>query len=233
MKKLLKILIAILLIAVLVFVAINLYVVYVGGKSVIASSVGNEGMITKEEVEELEDYGISVALVLGAGLNEYGGPSQILQDRLDVAIFLYEEGAIEKIILSGDNGQETYNEVVPMYRYVVEQGVKGEDIFLDYAGFSTYESIYRAKEVFQVEEMIIVTQKFHQDRAGYIADSLGIEAVGIGANQNSDGIDWNMEIRESMARVKDFSFGIFKPEPTYLGEPIPITGNGEITHPEE
>ena len=232
MKKSLKLFVFLLIILLFSLLVTNIYVIQKGGEKILASAVRTDELLLEEELEELEKAGIDVVLVLGAGLNIYGRPSQVLQDRLDVAVFLYEKGIVNKVLLSGDNGDNTYNEVTPMYEYVLEQGVEKEDIFLDYAGFSTYESIYRAKAIFEVEEMIISTQKFHQYRAGYIAKSLGIEAIGIGANQSALGTDWKMEFRESLARIKDFFYCIFKPEPTYLGEIIPIDGSGEITHME-
>ncbi len=230
MKKFMIFMISIVLIVALGLVAINFYVVQKGGERVIASTVSEDSSLTAEELEEVKSHDYQVALVLGAGLNARGEPSQVLQDRLDLAIYLYEEKAVEKLLLSGDNGQITYNEVQPMFEYVRSQGVKDEDIFLDYAGFSTYESIYRAKAVFEVEDMIIVTQKYHLYRAYLIAEAMGIEASGLGANQSANSRDWGMESREALARVKDFFYCIFKPEPTYLGEEISIGGNGDVTH---
>ncbi len=233
MKKILIFMILIILIVVLGMVAINLYVVNKGGEKIFASTVTDDSSLTFEELEDIRNQDFQVALVLGAGLNEEGKPSQVLQDRLDLAIYLYEEGVVEKLLLSGDNGQITYDEVQPMFEYTRSQGVEEEDIFLDYAGFSTYESIYRAEAVFQVDKMIIVTQKYHLYRAEYIATSKGIESIGIGANQSSYDRDWKMEFRESLARIKDFIYCVFNPEPTYLGDPIPIEGDGNITHIQE
>jgi len=101
---------------------------------------------------------------------------------------------------------------------------------MDHAGFSTYETVYRAKEVFGAERIIIVTQEYHMYRALYIAQALGLEAYGVASDYREYAGQEMRDIREVLARVKDFGMVIFKPEPTYLGEAIPVSGNGELTH---
>ena len=124
---------------------------------------------------------IDCILVLGAGI--WGDePSPMLKDRLEEGIRLYKEGVTSKIIMSGDHGSEEYDEVNVMKQYAIDAGVPSEDVFMDHAGFSTYESIYRAKEIFDADNIIIVTQEYHLYRALYIADKLGINAYGV----NSD-----------------------------------------------
>ena len=112
----------------------------------------------------------------------------------------------------------------------LDQGVPMEDIFMDHAGFSTYESIHRASSIFQVESMIIVTQDYHLPRACYLAEKMGISYLGIAARQIDYGGQQGRDLREIAARCKDFFTGILKPPPTYLGEVIPIEGSGLASH---
>lgn len=172
---------------------------------------------------------IDCILVLGAGI--WGDkPSPMLEDRLLQGIELYNNGVAPKIIMSGDHGKEEYDEVNVMKNFAIEKGVNSEDIFMDHAGFSTYESIYRAKEIFKAKKIVVVTQKYHIYRALYIADSLGIEAYGVSSDPREYVGQITREIREILARNKDFVKCIFKPEPTFLGESIPVSGNGDATN---
>ena len=132
--------------------------------------------------------------------------------------------------MSGDHGREEYDEVNIMKKFAIEKGVPSNDIFMDHAGFATYDSIYRAKEIFKSKKILIVTQEYHLHRALYIANSLGLEAYGVPSNPRKYGGQFFREIREILARNKDFVKCIFKPEPTYLGESIPVSGNGDITN---
>ena len=154
----------------------------------------------------------------------------MLEDRLQEGIKLYQNNVSDKIIMSGDHGKKEYDEVNIMKNYVVERGIPSENIFMDHAGFSTYESIYRAKEIFQAKKIVIVTQKYHLYRALYIANRLGIEAYGVGSDPRQYVGATNREIREILARNKDFFKCIFKPKPTYLGDTIPVNGNGDVTN---
>ena len=135
--------------------------------------------------------------------------------------------------MSGDHGREEYDEVNIMKEFAIEKGVPSENIFMDHAGFSTYESIYRAKEIFEADKIVIVTQKYHLYRALHIANSLGIEAYGVGADPRQYVGAMYRELREILARNKDFVKCLFKPEPTYLGETIPVSGNGNATNDKE
>ena len=179
--------------------------------------------------DELSLQEADCILVLGAGVREDGSPSHMLEDRLIVGYRLYESGVSEYILLSGDHGQEEYDEVNAMKEYMMRKGVPREPLFLDHAGFSTYESLYRAKEIFGAEKIIIVTQSYHLYRALYLAEALGIEAVGASADLRTYVGQSMRETRELAARVKDFVYSIFKPEPKYLGEKIPLAGSGEVT----
>ena len=117
-----------------------------------------------------------------------------------------------------------------MKQVAVDAGIPSSDIFMDHAVFSTYESMYRAKEVFEADKIIIVTQEYHLYRAIYIAEKLGIEAYGVNADYRTYWGQTKREIREILARCKDFVSAITQPEPTYLGEAIPVSGNGDITN---
>ena len=169
-------------------------------------------------------------LVLGAGVWSGGRPSHMLSDRLDVAIDAYNAGAAPKLLMSGDHGRKEYDEVNVMKDYAIEAGVPSVDVFMDHAGFSTYESIYRARDVFLAERVLIVTQGYHLYRALYVARSLGLEAEGVAADLRPYRGQRYYDLREVLARCKDFAMCIFKPLPTYLGEAIPVSGSGDLTN---
>lgn len=169
-------------------------------------------------------------LVLGAGVWAGGEPSHMLNDRLEVCISLYEKGTAPKILMSGDHGREEYDEVNVMKDFAVKAGVPSEDIFMDHAGFSTYESMYRARDVFKAQRVVIVTQEYHLYRAIYVARALGLDAYGVSADLRSYRGQQVYDLREILARCKDFVMTILKPEPTYLGEVIPISGSGDATN---
>jgi len=124
-------------------------------------------------------------LVLGAKVKADGEMSPMLKERVDYGIEIYRRGLAKKIIMSGDHSREDYDEVNTMKNYAVEQGVPSEDIFMDHAGFSTYESMYRAKEIFQTERVIVVTQKYHLYRAVYDARAFSMEAAGVACDRQS------------------------------------------------
>ena len=190
-------------------------------------SVGKAAIITKEAAAELED--VDCVIVLGCLVKSDGEPSDMLRDRLVTAIGLYKAGAAPKLLMSGDHGTAEYDEVNAMKKFAVDSGVPSEDVFMDHAGFSTYETVYRAKEVFCAKKVIIVTQEYHLYRALYIAEKLGLEAYGVSADLHTYRGQNVREIREVLARAKDLIMCIFKPEPTYLGEAIPVSGNGDLT----
>lgn len=167
-------------------------------------------------------------LILGAGVRN-GKPTPMLRDRLLTGIELYEKGAAKKIIMSGDHGSSDYDEVNTMRLFAVEKGVPEEDIFMDHAGFSTYDSVYRAKNVFEADNIIIVSQRYHLYRALYVSEKLGVKACGVSANLNKYGGQLKREIREILARDKDFFKCIAKPEPAFLGDKIPVSGDGRAT----
>ena len=187
-------------------------------------------ILTEAEAAELQ--GVDCVVVLGCFVHENGAPSHMLEDRLKRGVALYELGAAPKLLMSGDHGTEGYDEVDAMKHYAVDRGIPSEDVFMDHAGFSTYETMYRAKEVFAAEKIIIVTQEYHLYRSLYIAEALGLEAYGVDADYRQYVGQVKRDAREILARVKDFFMVIIQPKPTYLGEVIPISGSGELTHDE-
>jgi vancomycin permeability regulator SanA len=220
MKRIIKYLIILIIVGISIVLSINFYVILSTKKQIVDLS----------NLKNKNDY--DCIIVLGAGI--WGDkPSPMLQDRLDTAIQLYETGIASKIIMSGDNGQEGYDEVNVMKDYAINKGIPSEDIFMDHAGFSTYESIYRAKEIFKVEKAIIVTQKYHLYRALHIGNKLGINVTGVGADPRKYSGQIFRELRGILARNKDFIQAIFKLKPTYLGESIPVSGDGNITNDKE
>ena len=188
-------------------------------------------ILSPEEAAELAD--VDCILVLGCYVHDSGRPSDMLADRLRRGIELYQSGAAPKLLMSGDHGQKDYNEVKAMKLEAMEEGVPSEDIFMDHAGFSTYESIFRARDVFAADKIIIVTQEYHLYRALHVANALGVEAYGVAADYHTYVGQAHRELREILARNKDFATSILKPAPTYLGEVIPVSGDGNLTNDED
>lgn len=211
-KLIIKVVFIVIIILLLVILGINFYV-----------RLSSKGDIVKNS-----DGGKDAILVLGAGLRN-GKPSPILKDRLDTAIKLYNDGVSKKIIVSGDHGKKYYDEVNVMKDYLIDKGIDSNNIFMDHAGFSTYDSIYRAKYIFQANDIVIVTQKYHLYRSLYIAKRLGLNAVGVSATLRYYSGSLKFEAREILARDKDFVKVMFKPDADVMGDVIPVTGNGDVT----
>ena len=213
LKKVMKLFVTALLVLAFSIFGVNLYVWKVGESFLV-------------EVPKKADA------VIVPGASVYGNRvSEIVAKRLNTAYEIYQNGYTEKIIVSGDHGKNDYNEVKAMKTYLLGLGVPETDIFMDHAGFSTYDTIYRAKEVFMVEKAIIVSQKEHLVRALYIAESLELDACGVSAGKYSGEVQKSQTIREIFARVKAFlQCEILRGEPTFLGEPIPVSQNdGRVT----
>lgn len=168
-------------------------------------------------------------IVLGASVYPDGTPSGILQDRLDDGIALYFAGVAPKIIMSGDNGTESYNECWAMKQYAISQGVPSEDVFCDHAGFSTYETMYRARHVFGAERIVVATQTYHLYRALYDAQGVGMEAIGVPSDYGEYANQSWYDIREVFARTKDFFQVLMKTPSTYVGDPISLDQSGDVT----
>lgn len=210
-------------------VAINLFVIKTTDDQIVAHYNGDSSSITNSDLVEMSRIDPECIMVLGASVNPDGTPSPMLEDRLDTGIELYHRGVAPKLLLTGDDGQVEYNEVEGMKKYAIAAGVPEEDIFLDHAGFSTYDSVYRASYVFGVESMVVVTQEYHLYRTLQGCEKMGIDAVGVAAEQEVYSGQELREGREILARVKDFVKWMIKPEATFLGEAIPISGSGIVT----
>lgn len=190
-------------------------------------------ILSESDCQKLED--VDCILVLGCAVWNNETLSDMLRDRVTVGLTLYNNGVSEKLLMSGDHGRKDYDEVNNMKQFYVDAGVDPDVVFLDHAGFSTYESMYRARDVFGVKKVVIVTQGYHLYRAVYIARTLGLEAYGVPSDLQDYSVYTNTRntIRESLARVKDFAACIFKPEPTYLGDPVPISGSAKLSDDKE
>ena len=220
LKRIMFIGIIIGLVTLAAFAGINIYV----------KNKVKDKIIDVEAAKELTD--VDCIIVLGASVLDSETPSLMLEDRLKKGIELYYATSVPKLLMSGDHGGMYYDEVNVMKNYAIKEGVPSSDIFMDHAGFSTYESMYRAKEIFGAEKIVIVTQEYHLSRAIYIAESLGLEAYGVPADYREYSAQSFWNAREALARVKDFFYSVIKPNPTYLGEPIDLSGSGDITNDE-
>ena len=217
-KPIFMLLLCLALVGVIALCSINGYV----------KSVAKERIVTVEKTANLED--VDCIIVLGCQVRDDGTLSHMLRDRLMRGLEVYHAGAAPKLLMSGDHGRKEYDEVNAMKQYAIENGVPSEHVFMDHAGFSTYETVYRAKEICEADKVIIITQEYHLYRALYIADKLGLEAYGVSADLNKYAGQSMRDFREVLARCKDWAMCIFKPEPTYLGESIPVNGNGDVTN---
>ena len=159
-----------------------------------------------------------VGLVLGASVKA-GEPNRVLRERLDTALLLYQEGKVQKLILSGDNRTIDYNEPEAMRRYLLEKEIPERDLILDYAGRRTYDSCFRAREVFEVSSLILITQDFHLPRALYLCNALGVDAIGVAADTNYP-VQWlGSYLREIPATIQAWiDITYTKPTPL-LGKP--------------
>lgn len=198
----------------------------------ILAAVSESGTLKDSETDALESRNAECIMVLGAGIKDDETPTPMLKDRLDAGIMLYKKGVAPKLLLTGDNGTEGHNEIHVMLNYAKDAGVPEKDIFCDHAGFSTYDSMYRAKNIFNVENLIVVTQTYHEYRALYIAEKLGLHAVGVSSDQYAYAGQTGRDIRELAARIKDYFKVKGRPESLLGGEAIPISGNGIETHGE-
>jgi len=203
-----------------------------GAEDCLAYVVTGDVEINPVSREALRDFDADCILVLGAGIKDEETPSDMLKDRLDVGIKLYQDGIAPKLLLSGDNGQVEYNEIHVMQQYAEAAGVPKEDIFCDHAGFSTYDSMYRAGSIFEAERVIVVTQQYHQYRALYIGQKLGLQVQGVASDQRNYFGQSYREGREMLARCKDFVKTLFRMDPVLGGEVIPISGSGILSHDE-
>ncbi len=187
-------------------------------KATAAAAITSEDEVTGSEEKA------DAILVLGAQVKADGQPSLMLKERLNTGIQLFKDGAADRIIMSGDHGSDDYDEVNAMKSYAIDHGVPSECIFMDHAGFSTYDSMYRAKEIFQARSLVVVTQEYHLYRALY--DGMAFDPCDTAVYKG----DTYRKSREVLARVKDAGFTLFKPEPAILGDTISLSGSGDVTN---
>ena len=220
-KMLIKFILGLILtgiVIILIITGINLYIM-----------LKEKGRILS--VQQASEFHADCILVLGAGIRDDGSPTWMLEDRIKIGDQLYQGGCAPKIIMSGDHGRAEHDEVNAMKKYSMRQGIPSEDIFMDHAGFETYDSLYRAKKIFGAEKIVIVTQKYHLYRALYIADKLGLDARGVASDlrfYSKKMAYW--KFREYLARIKSFIKCISMPEAKYLGEPIDLNVSGDVTN---
>ena len=191
----------------------------------------NVGDIKSADTAETDadSFDADAIMVLGASVRADGSPSPILKDRLDTAIDLYKRGVAPKLIMSGDNSDTHYNEVMNMCAYAIEQGVSKDDIFCDHAGIKTYDSMYRARYVFQAKRLVLVTNEYHLYRSMFLCKSFGIDAWGVSSDKGSYTDMAYYEEREFMARVKDFCGVILNVEPATYSGTVSLEGSGTVT----
>lgn len=226
------IIIALAVIGGVVAMTINSHVVNKGKEAIISAVTDTKDTLLNVEIDKIKDFDGDCIMVLGAGIRADGKPSAMLRDRLDTGIMLYKKGVAPKLLLTGDNGSKDHNEIQVMLNYAKEAGVPSEDIFCDHAGFSTYDSMYRAQSIFDCKRIVVATQTYHEYRALYIGDKLGLSVMGVASDQKKYRGQATREVREVLARVKDFFKVIAKPEATFGGDVIPISGSGIISHGE-
>lgn len=188
-------------------------------------ALGAPSMLTDGEMAPRVD----AIIVFGASVRATG-PSPMLRDRLDTALEQYRLGRSDRILVSGDHGTRAYNEVQAMKDYLLEHGVPAEDIFMDHAGFDTYSTLYRARDIFGIERAILCTQRYHLYRACYIARRLDLLATGVNSDRHSYPFMMKNHAREALARIKAvLQVEILCSEPRFLGDPIDIRGHGSQT----
>ena len=185
-----------------------------------------EGIVVTDALSPDADY--DCILVLGAGVRADGTPSDMLYDRVSVSAKVYAALGDTPLLMSGDHTGD-YNEVGVMKSLATEMGVLSEDIFLDHEGYSTYESLYRAKAVFGAKRIVIITQEYHLHRALYIARELGMEAMGVSADLRPYRLQGRYNAREHLARFKDFFTAAKGEYDGHLDPPVDLNGDGNLT----
>ncbi|MDQ5826274.1 MAG: YdcF family protein [Chloroflexota bacterium] len=199
-------------------VALGLGVLTLGGYKLLVEADARTLMY---EVDDPKLPHSHVALVFGAGLRPDGGPSAILEDRVATAADLYKAGKVDKLLMTGDNGDVDYNEVAAMLKAAVARGVPDDDIVLDYAGFNTWDSCYRAREVFSLKEATLVTQRFHLPRALHACNYLKVKAIGVIADRQPYNT-FNNEVREIPALAGNLFRIIINDQPRFLGPKVNV-----------
>ena len=209
MKKLFKKLIYLFIIGAIAIISVNWYVKS-STRDLIHHTVNN---LPKNEV----------GIIFGAGING-DQPSKYLKDRLDAGILLYKTHKIDKILLSGDNGRDEYDELTVMKTYCFNHGVDTTKIFIDYAGFDTYSTMYRASHIFKIKKATLISQEYHLNRAIYIGQKLGVKSIGFSANKGEYLGYQYVTFREYGSIFKSFFDVLRNREPRFLGNEINING---------
>lgn len=171
---------------------------------------------------------VKVAIIFGAGING-DQPSKYLKDRLDAGIKLYKNDQVDKLLLSGDNGRDEHDEITVMKLYCYEHGVDSNKIYLDYAGFDSYSTLYRAKHIFKVDSAILVTQKYHLNRCIYIGNKLGVTSYGYSADEGEYRGYQYYAFREKLSITKATIDVLRNRKPKYLGDEVDINGTSNYT----
>lgn len=214
----------------LVAAALVLVVVAIGGPNVFMFAENVLGIESPEQMQgDAPSYDADAIIVLGASVMPDGDPSPILKDRLDTAIDLYKRGVAPKLIMSGDNSNSHYNEVMNMCDYAIGQGVNRDDIFCDHAGVNTYDSMYRARYVFQANRLVVVTNEYHLYRSMFLSKAFGMDARGVASDKGAYTDMAYYEQREFMARVKDFYGVLTNVEPSTYSDMVSLAGSGAVT----
>ncbi|MBS4750788.1 YdcF family protein [Carnobacteriaceae bacterium zg-ZUI78] len=216
MKKLRKYVMRFILVVFLLTVIMNIYVIYKGNTKIVDNQTAQE-------------FKADAIVVLGAGLQD-GEPGSILQDRLNTAIELYKKGKTKKIIMSGDHSSDFYNEVSAMKLYAMQKGVPSQDIYLDHYGLNTYDSMYRAKYIFGVKSLIVVTQKYHLYRALHIAENLNLDVKGVASSLEWFNSKLEQEVREYFARVKSMYSLMMQEKSEFITPVVDLNGSGDDTN---
>lgn len=195
---------------------------FLGIPRLLTEILSNRKIFTVDQAPET-----SVAIVFGAGLRSDGSVTTVLRDRVDTAASLYFAGKVQKILMSGDNRFENYNEPAAMFNHAIALGVPAEDIVLDYAGRRSYDTCYRAKEIFGVEQAILVTQRFHLPRALFLCNQMGIESVGVSANMS-----YYRKVARLIWNVRELPATFVSMVDVWFRHPVPVLGPREPIFPQ-
>ncbi len=215
-------------VAVLLLSGVLFLVLSVFSISLSVKNKTDERILTVSDLQ-VSDLQFDCVLILGCGVYADGSPSPMLTDRMLTGIEVMQAGVTDRMLVSGDHRTDAYNEVGVMKQFAVDAGIRSTEIFQDHDGYSTYDSIVRAKKIFGARRIVIVSQEYHLYRALYLAEKLGMDAVGICADRRPYRNQLMYELRETVARCKDVFYGLKQPDPTVLGDVVALSGNGDRT----
>ncbi len=184
------------------------------------STQGSRYDLSRVDLQNLPSH--KVAIIFGAGVQKDGTPTPYLRSRIETGVRLYKAHRVERLLMSGDNSTKHYNEPVAMRRYAMQLGMPAQVITLDYAGFNTYDTCYRARAIFGLQDATLVSQGYHLPRAMETCKGLGIQNVGVAAVHPSRDFTVSYLIREVLSTDKMVIQLAGKPRPTVLGHPESI-----------